>query len=158
MKKLIALVLVLVLALGMVACTAEKPAETTGTKELKVGAIYINSKNDTAGYTFAHHNGITTAMKELGLDVDTQLFIVDEVAEDKEKVLAAVDTLVGQGVDIIFGNSFGYIDAMAEAAAEEFNQVAERTSQQLKEYQTSITAAVSSFKAAASSLNSVKPE
>ena len=48
--------------------------------------------------------------------------------------------------------------AMAESAAEEFNRVAERTSQQLKEYQTSITAAVSSFKAAASSLNSVKPE
>lgn len=48
--------------------------------------------------------------------------------------------------------------AMAEAAAEEFNQVAERTTQQLKEYQTSIAATVSSFKAAASSLNAVKPE
>ena len=48
--------------------------------------------------------------------------------------------------------------AMAEAASEQFNQVAERTSQQLKEYQSSITAAVDSFKAAASSLNSVKPE
>ena len=47
---------------------------------------------------------------------------------------------------------------MAEAAAEEFNQVAERTTQQLKEYQTSIAATVSSFKAAASSLNAVKPE
>ena len=48
--------------------------------------------------------------------------------------------------------------SMAEAAAEEFNQVAERTTQQLKEYQTSISATVNSFKAAASSLNAVKPE
>ena len=48
--------------------------------------------------------------------------------------------------------------AMAEAAAEEFNQVAERTTQQLKEYQTSIAATVDSFKSAASSLNAVKPE
>jgi len=48
--------------------------------------------------------------------------------------------------------------AMAEAAAEEFNQVAEKTSQQLKEYQASITAAVNSFKIAATSLSSVKPE
>ena len=48
--------------------------------------------------------------------------------------------------------------SMAEAAAEEFNQVAERTSQQLKEYQSSIAATVDSFKAAASSLNAVKPE
>ena len=48
--------------------------------------------------------------------------------------------------------------AMAEAAAEEFNQVAELTTQQLKEYQNSIAATVSNFKSAAASLNAVKPE
>ena len=48
--------------------------------------------------------------------------------------------------------------AIADAAAEEFNQVAERTSCQLKEYQASILATVESFKAAADSLNTVKPE
>lgn len=48
--------------------------------------------------------------------------------------------------------------AMAEAAAAEFNQVAERTTQQLKEYQGSIAATVDSFKSAAASLNAVKPE
>ena len=113
MKKIIALLLVMVLALTLVAC-GEKPAED----EFKVGAIYINSKNDTAGYTFAHHNGITTAMKELGLNPDTQLIIVDEVPEDDEQVLSAIDTLVGGGADIIFGISFGYINAMETAAAE----------------------------------------
>ena len=112
MKKIIALLLVLIMALSLAACGAK--AEDT----FKVGAIYINSKNDTAGYTFAHHNGITTAMKELGMDVEKQLFIVDEVPEDKQKVLDAVDTLVGAGCDIVFGISFGYIDALEEAAAE----------------------------------------
>lgn len=48
--------------------------------------------------------------------------------------------------------------SMAEAAAEEFNQVADRTAQQLKEYQSSISATVDSFKAAAASLNAVKAE
>ena len=119
MKKILALILAMVLVLGLAACGANAPAETEAqASDFKVGAIYINSKNDTAGYTFAHHNGITTAMKELGLDVDTQLVIVDEVPEDKEQVLAAVDTLVGEGANIIFGISFGYIDAMEEAAAE----------------------------------------
>ena len=47
---------------------------------------------------------------------------------------------------------------MAEAAAEEFNQVADRTTQQLKEYQSFISATVGSFKAAAASLNAVKAE
>ena len=28
--------------------------------DFKVGAIYINSQNDTSGYTYAHHKGITT--------------------------------------------------------------------------------------------------
>jgi len=135
MKKLLALLMALVMMLALVACGGNNAANNGGSNagnnaaddagdsgdtaaDFKVGAIYINSKNDTAGYTFAHHNGITTAMKELGLDVDSQLVIVDEVPEDKEQVLAAVDTLVGEGATIIFGISFGYIDAMEEAAAE----------------------------------------
>ena len=116
MKKILALVLALVLVLGLAACGTSGPEAKAA--DFKVGAIYINSKNDTAGYTYAHHNGITTAMKELGLDVETQLVIVDEVPEDKEQVLSAIDTLVGEGANIIFGISFGYIDAMEEAAGE----------------------------------------
>ncbi|MBQ2418263.1 MAG: BMP family ABC transporter substrate-binding protein, partial [Alistipes sp.] len=115
MKRILALCLAAVMLLGIVGC-GKAPA--TDNSDFNVGAIYINSKNDTAGYTYAHHNGIVTAMKELGLDTEKQLFIVDEVTEDKEKVLSAVDTLVGNGVDIIFGISFGYIDAMEEAAKE----------------------------------------
>lgn len=114
MKKIIALLMAMAMVLSLAACASGGSSNS----DFKVGAIYINSKNDTAGYTFAHHNGITTAMKELGLDVDSQLVIVDEVPEDKEQVLSAIDTLVGEGADIIFGISFGYIDAMEEAAAE----------------------------------------
>jgi basic membrane protein A len=115
MKKTLALLLVLVMMLGLVACGGNNQTQAN---DFKVGAIYINSKNDTAGYTYAHHNGITTAMKALGMDVDKQLFIVDNVLEDKQAVSDAVDTLVGNGVNIIFGISFGYIDALEEAAAE----------------------------------------
>jgi len=121
-KKVLAIVLAMVLALSFAACSGKPASEGEGstaqTADIKVGAIYINSKNDTAGYTFAHHNGIVTAMKKLGLDTEKQLFIVDEVPEDKQQVLTAIDTLVGEGADIIFGISFGYIDAMEEAAKE----------------------------------------
>ena len=113
MKKLLAILLAALMLVCLVGCT---PADDTA--DFKVGAIYINSKNDTAGYTYAHHNGIVTAMEKLGLDVDKQLFIVDEVPEDFDQVKAAIDTLVGKGVNIIFGISFGYIDAMEAAAAE----------------------------------------
>ena len=89
MKKILALIMASAMALGMVACSqpaASSSAAATTDSDFKVGAVYITSKNDTAGYTYAHHNGITTAMKELGLDVDNQLVIVDEVPEDKEQV------------------------------------------------------------------------
>ena len=130
MKKLLALLMVMVMVLSMAACggNADAPETTeatggetvaaSGLEDLIVGAIYINSKNDTAGYTYAHHNGIVTAMKNLGMDPDTQLVIQDEIPEAKEEVLTAIDTLIGEGADIIFGISFGYIDAMEEAAAE----------------------------------------
>ena len=139
MKKFLSLALAMAMVLSLAACgKKDEPAKSgsasgsvstagstsTGTQSnFKVGAIYINSKNDTAGYTFAHHNGITTAMKELGLDPATQLVIVDEVPEDKEKVLAAVDTLMGEGVNIIFGISFNYMNALS-AKAEEHPEVA----------------------------------
>ena len=126
MKKILALVMAMVMILALAACGGAPAANNGGATEgegtaapaIKVGAIYINSKSDTAGYTFAHHNGITTAMKALGMDTDKQLFIVDNVPEDDQKVKDAVDTLVGQGAEIIFGISFGYINALNEKAAE----------------------------------------
>ena len=113
MKKFIALFLAALMLVSFAACSnldtgdgANNNGSEASEDSLKVGAIYI-----------AHHNGITTAMKQLGHNPETQLFIVDEVPEDKEQVLSAIDTLVGNGVDIIFGISFGYIDAMEEGAA-----------------------------------------
>ena len=136
-KRILALMLAAAMVFGLAACGADTGDQDDGTatnsvgtdgeesnepagtnSDFKVGAIYINSKNDTAGYTYAHNNGITTAMKELGMDVDSQLVVVDEVAEDYEAVSTAVDTLVGAGCNIIFGISFGYIDALADKAEE----------------------------------------
>ena len=91
---------------------------TTDYSDLKVGAIYITSQNDTAGYTFAHHNGITKGMQTLGIPSEN-LLIIDNVPEDDILVTNAIDTLAGQGCDIIFGISFGYIEAFAAAAEKE---------------------------------------
>ena len=118
MKKVLSIVLALVLVvLCFAACGKTDDAKTddTAASDFLVGAIYINSQNDTAGYTFAHHNGITKAMEQLGLPKEN-LKIVDNVPEDTEQVSKAIDTLVNQGCKIIFGISFGYIDAFAEAA------------------------------------------
>ncbi len=123
MKKFLSILAVTALALAMcltfAACGNEEtadPGSEPGNGDFKVGAIYINSQNDTAGYTYQHHAGITAAMNELGLNPETDLIIVDEVT-DSAAVSAACDTLVEAGCDIIFGISYNYIDAMEEAAA-----------------------------------------
>lgn len=124
MKKLLSVLLALAMLLTcMVAFSAcgDEAANNSGEltlENVKVGAIYITSQNDTAGYTFAHHNGITTAMKKLGIPAEN-LYIVDNVAEDDTAVANAIDTLAGKGCNIIFGISFGYLNAMNDAAAKE---------------------------------------
>ena len=93
-KRILALVMAGVMALSLAACggNSDPKSSTTVTadSDFKVGAIYINKKTDTAGYTYAHHKGITTAMDELGLDSDSQLVIVDEVPEEDDKVAAGL--------------------------------------------------------------------
>ena len=136
MKKLLALALAAAMSLSLAACgnnsgstspdnppasnpgsassagsDASTPVENNGS-DFKVGAVYITSQNDVAGYTFQHHSGITTAMKALGLD-PADLIVVDNVPDNDDTAVAnAIDTVVNQGADIVFGISFGYINAM----------------------------------------------
>ena len=136
MKKILALALAAAMSLSLAACGSKDPGSTSdkapgsaqnpgsssaapaGGSDFKVGAVYITSQNDTAGYTFQHHNGITTAMKNLGLD-PASLIVVDNVPDnDDTAVEAAIDTVVNQGADIVFGISFGYIQPMNDKAGE----------------------------------------
>ena len=123
MKKILVMLLAMAMVLTFFAgCGEEANNGTTADgltfETVKVGAIYIGGQNDTAGYTFAHHNGITTAMANLGIPAEN-LYIVDNVPEDDTAVANAIDTLAGKGCNIIFGISFGYLNAMNDAAAKE---------------------------------------
>jgi len=135
MKKFLALALAAAMTLSLAACgnggTSTPPGSSTpsgsgsastgnpNNSDFLVGAIYITSQNDTAGYTYQHHHGIVTAMENLGMDVSTQLKILDNVAEEYTQVSNAIDTLANQGCNIIIGISFGYLGAMNDAAAKE---------------------------------------
>ena len=131
MKKFLSLALAMAMVFSLAACGKKDEPSTSGSvsgsnaastgtqSNFKVGAIYINSKNDTAGYTYAHHTGITKAMEELGMDPASQLVIVDEVPDtDYDKIANAVDTLVASDCNIIFAISFGYMQAVADKAEE----------------------------------------
>ena len=82
---------------------------------VKVGGIMLHDEN--SGYDMAHIEGLTTACKNLGLDLDTQLIIKYNVPEDENCYDAAVD-LAEQGCTIIFSDSYGHQSYMQQAASE----------------------------------------
>ncbi len=119
MKKVLSLALALIMCVSVFAfagCTSEGDNAGGNNSDFLIGAIYINGQNDTAGYTYAHNHGITQAMEQLGLD-KSQLLVVDNVPEDDAAVMSAIDNLAGRGCKLIIGISFGYLNAMNEAAA-----------------------------------------
>ena len=130
MKKLISMIVTAALAVtsvfALAGCNSASGSNGSNggdkASNFKVGAIYINSQNDTSGYTYAHHHGITEGMKKIGLDPAKDLYIVDNVPEDDEKVKQAIDQLACNGCNIIFGISFGYINAF-EAKAKEYPDI-----------------------------------
>ncbi len=134
MKKFLAMILAAAMTLSLAACGKKETPQGSASKDpassvqnndddFKVGAIYITSQSDVAGYTFQHHTGITNAMKALGMDPEKQLLIVDMVDDnDATAIDNAIDTLAGQGANLIFGISFGYIEPMA-AKAEEYPNI-----------------------------------
>lgn len=132
MKKLtkaLALVLALVMLFSFAACngltddesTEEATTALAGTvaipkDQIKVGIIHITSKDDTSGYTFAHHSGFLEMQKNLGLR-DDQLVVKDEIYDDQAQLINnALQELIDEDCDIIFGTSFGYMDFMKEFA------------------------------------------
>ena len=126
MKKFLAMLLALTMALSLAACggkkeeaPAETPAEESTVSDVKIGLICVHDIN--SGYDAAHIEGLTAACEELGIDVDTQVVFKYNIPEDETCQDTAVD-LAEQGCTIIFSDSYGHQMHM-QAAAEEYPDV-----------------------------------
>ncbi|MBD9253814.1 BMP family ABC transporter substrate-binding protein [bacterium] len=133
MKKFVALLLALTLCIGLCACgaqpeapaatdapAAEAPAEetpaatseteaTTGSKDIKVGFIFLHDENSTYDLNFI--NAAKEACETLGVEYT----IVTNVPEGQECYDKAAE-LADAGCNIIFADSFGHEDYMIQAA------------------------------------------
>lgn len=142
MKKFVALLLALTLCIGLCACgaqpeapaatdapAAEAPAEetpaatseteaTTGSKDIKVGFIFLHDENSTYDLNFI--NAAKAACAEVGLS-DDQVMMKTNISESQACYDAAAE-LVDAGCDLIITDSFGH-ESFALAAAKEFPEV-----------------------------------
>ena len=111
MKKLLAVVLSLVLALSALTVAGCNQAGTADKGKVKVGFIYLHDENSTYDKNFM--NGAKAACEAQGVEY-IQKYPIPEGAECKE---AAID-LIDSGCTIIFADSFGHEDFLLEAAKE----------------------------------------
>ena len=144
MKKLLALLLALTMALALVACGGNNAANDGGNaasgnnstsedagsdwpeplsrekrdpiakEDLKIGLICVHDEN--SGYDVAHIDGLKGACEELGID-PSQVTFKYNIPEDETCYDAAVE-LAESGCQLIISNSYGHQSYTMQAAAE----------------------------------------
>ena len=119
MKKFLAMLLALVMALSLVAC-GEKKDDTQGNGDgdataakVKVGFITLHDENSTYDKNFI--DAAKEACANLGLVENEDYFIKTNVGETEQCADVAAD-LVDAGCNIIFADSFGHEPYMIEVA------------------------------------------
>ena len=121
MKKFLAMLLALVMALSLVACGEKDQPDNNGgsdgdqqTANVKVGFITLHDENSTYDKNFI--DAAKEAIANLGL-TDADYILKTNVPEGQECYEAAVD-MVDKGCNIIFADSFGHEPFMIQAAQE----------------------------------------
>ena len=92
----------------------ETKGEATNLKDIKIGFIFLHDENSTYDKNFI--DAANAAKEALGLS-DEQVIFKTNIPESSECYEAAAD-LADRGCNIVFADSFGHEQYIAQAAAE----------------------------------------
>lgn len=86
-------------------------------EKIKVGVLYISDPAEGSGYSYTHDLGILGMQSNLGLkDEQIERKIVDD--NDAKATKAAIEECIGDGCNVIFTTSWGYMETTSELAEE----------------------------------------
>ena len=121
-KKLVSLLLAIIMVFALVACGSEKPGESEGTNNntasglpaltketIHIGAVF-NTEIGTEGFSYALGMGFK-ALENAGYKV-TYALNIPESAESE----TAIESLIAQGCNVIYANSYGFGEFAANVA------------------------------------------
>lgn len=86
--------------------------------DIKVGVLHLTDPAEGAGYTYTHEQGIQGLQKNIGLSDDQIIRKLNVDDQDATKINTAIEELLEEGCNIIFGTSWGYMDYMEDYAAQ----------------------------------------
>ena len=86
--------------------------------EIKVGVIHLSDPAEGSGYTYTHDLGIQGMQQNLNLSDDQIVRKINISDTDADATRAAIQECIGEGCNIIFTTSWGYMETTAEMAEE----------------------------------------
>lgn len=84
-------------------------------EQIKIGVI-LNTNRTDGGWSQSHYDSFMNAKHELGLR-DDQLVILEDISENGSETESALELLIADGCNVIFGPSAGHTDPIAVSAS-----------------------------------------
>lgn len=120
MKKILAFLLAFTFIFSLAACNNnETPSYTidADVTSFKVGILFAGDPETPYSFDFSHYAGVKAAMEHYNMDISTQLLVEKDLGREESAVTDAINKLIDEGANVIFGTDYTFFPAMEESAS-----------------------------------------